>query len=233
MTAPASTPLLCAELSNLAYGGVSWPTTEALLDGLGMTWWQPLDREGSQALLTGDGTRVIVAFRGTDELVDWLRDARYVKTPFPFGRVHKGFLHAFNKVWSAVLESLDRVNSDLPRIYTGHSLGAAMALLAASVRPPASRSGTEGRPAEVHVFGCPRVGNGDFVASLHETPVDRWESHFDPVTLVPLPTSPVQIAYSLINWRKPTLYRHAGRRRALSSWGHSMTGRLEAMRKRG
>jgi len=86
-------------------------------------------------------------------------------------------------------------------ITTGHSLGAALAQLAAVAY----------RADAVYTFGSPRAGNGAF-AKRHEAqcPVFRFENCFDPVTMVPPATSPIQAWMSWRQDRPVTLYRHAG-----------------------
>jgi pimeloyl-ACP methyl ester carboxylesterase len=206
----------CAALSALVYGRPGLSDVAPL----GFRWCMPYARGASQALLAGDGGAVYAAFRGTDEPMDVLTDVRYVKAPFPGGgRVHKGFRAAFLAIWPTMREALDSIEPGLPRIYTGHSMGGALAMLAAVERPPAL----------VHVFGCPRVGNAAFVRSLAGVDITRHEARRDPVTWAPPPTSPVQVLYSLVNRRWPTLYRHAGRRAAVDSAGHFMSGYERAM----
>jgi len=96
-------------------------------------------------------------------------------------------------------------------IFTGHSLGGALAMLAASYWPP----------EQVHTFGCPRVGNSGFVKTVL-CKVHRYENWDDPVPYLPTITSPRQIFSSLIGLRRPTFYRHAGRVIRMCGVGHSI-----------
>ncbi len=193
---------LCARISELAY------EDEPFLDHLGFSVIKQFDRNATQALLAMDGHLAILAFRGTEERKDLFTDMRYIKCDFPGGgRVHRGFYGAFTEVRDEIAADLE--NIAVPRIFTGHSLGAALAVMAAVVCPP----------REVHVFGCPRVGNKDFVRRL-TCPVHRYENWFDMVTYLPLATSPIQAAHSLRHGRKPTLYVHAGEKVGLGGIGH-------------
>jgi len=211
-----SLPHLCAELSAIAYG---LPTMLAL-EPLGMTWVQTFQSDTTQAYLCGDGYTVFLAWRGTDEVGDVIHDARYVKTDFTAGgRVHKGFLAAFDDLWLEIWGGLLELDSRLPLVITGHSLGGALAILSAAIVQPES----------VHVFGCPRVGNGRFVKLLAGIPITRWEARRDLVTCIPPPVSPLQAAYALGCRRLPTLYRHAGVARRCDSSGHAMDGYRRAM----
>jgi triacylglycerol lipase len=75
--------------------------------------------------------------------------------------VHDGFLRALDSVWDSILPALESLPG--PMFYAGHSLGAALATLAASRRAPDA----------VYAFGSPRVGNGAFAASLATVPLYR------------------------------------------------------------
>jgi alpha-beta hydrolase superfamily lysophospholipase len=59
-----------------------------------------------------------------------------------------------------------------PLYYTGHSLGGALATLAASLRPPCA----------VYTFGAPRIGNAEFAQTLAGIPVFNV---FNPKDIVP------------------------------------------------
>lgn len=209
------TPRLCAALAQIAY---QEPAAAAkACRRLGLTWTTFYDVDGSQALLGGDGYRVYFSARGTNELIDLLRDLRYVKVDFPGfagGRVHRGFLAALMRIWPAVEADLRRLDPTMPRIFTGHSLGAAMAV-------EASGMAEDLVPEQVHVFGCPRVGNRAFVAGLR-APIVRYENWADVVTFVPPPTSPRQILNALRHGRLPSLYRHAGVAVQLPTWRHAV-----------
>ena len=220
-------PRLCAELSALAYEGL---TTENVAP-FGLTWCMVFERGASQAYLVGNRDRVFAVFRGTDEWRDMVTDLRYVKTAFLSGRAHKGFLAAFDAVWPDIDHNLKSLDPRLPVIFTGHSLGASEALFGAARHSGGSRQGRWGGIDEVHVFGCPRAGNADFVKILDGVKVTRYAARLDPVTRVPplLPT-PIQIIHSLGCRRLPSFYRHAGRAVSVKASGHGMDGYLAAMR---
>ncbi len=199
-----NTTHLFARISELAYDDNPRP---GLLP-LGFDLVRKYDRNGTQAILATDYVNVVLAFRGTEEWGDLFTDLRYIKCDFAGGgRVHRGFYRGFMEVWDDI--AADLANLAYPKIFTGHSLGAALSLMAAVLRPPGA----------VHVFGCPKVGNTDFVRRV-ACPVTRYENWFDLVTWLPPATSPVQAAHALRHGRKPTLYAHAGKRVGLSGIGH-------------
>jgi hypothetical protein len=118
----------------------------------------------------------VLAFRGTEQTVkDFLCDIELGTKAILAGGigVHDGFAKAIDSVWADIDEELATLRC--PVFYTGHSLGAALATLAASRRAPQA----------VYTFGSPLVGNGSFVASLANVPVYRVVDHSDAVTFVP------------------------------------------------
>jgi hypothetical protein len=118
-----------------------------------------------------------LVFRGTEQnFCDWVTDLKTVPTQIATSdvRVHDGFEEALDAVWSSVSRAL--ADLDCPVFYAGHSLGAALATIAASRRP------TEA----VYTFGSPRVGNKAFAALLRSVALYRIVDDTDIVTTLPL-----------------------------------------------
>mmetsp|Transcript_17260 Transcript_17260/g.60642 ORF Transcript_17260/g.60642 Transcript_17260/m.60642 type:complete len:296 (-) Transcript_17260:4542-5429(-) len=151
-----------------------------------------------QALIAHDpdsptGT-IWVAFRGTvaSSLKDWIDDLDFVKTSYPTCassgcEVHRGFYRSFRAVAGPLLEHVHWLRAKHPSAplrVTGHSLGGALAQLAALAMAEAGMS-----PAEVLTFGSPRVGNAAFAkyfaASMTTAPHYRVTHNADPVPHVP------------------------------------------------
>lgn len=116
----------------------------------------------------------ILAFRGTDRFGNWLSNLTAIQVEWSEGgQVHWGFKREFYQIWPQLRDRIEEMSG--PVFYTGHSLGGAMALLAASLRPPDA----------LYTFGAPRVGDAAFSASLQSFPIHRVVNQRDIVPLVP------------------------------------------------
>ncbi|WP_162164315.1 S8 family serine peptidase [Roseivivax isoporae] len=93
----------------------------------------------------------VLAFRGTDGFADWLGnlDLDPVAEPGLGGRVHSGFVAAYQAVAADVAEALSGIGERTLWI-TGHSLGGALAVIAAGAQ-------IAHRPAGLVTFGQPRM----------------------------------------------------------------------------
>jgi triacylglycerol lipase len=107
----------------------------------------------SLALVASNGEDCVVAFRGTQDLRNWLTDLDCDFTPLGTVRVHRGFHQALDSIrhdLESALEATPRQRLWL----TGHSLGGALAMLCASGWGRAVHG--------VYTFGQPRVGDAAF-----------------------------------------------------------------------
>jgi hypothetical protein len=124
----------------------------------------------------------VLAFRGTepDELSDVLADLNaFPDKGVSGGWVHNGFQNELEKVWEEIKAHKASHKDDCYFYITGHSLGGAMATLAAS------RFNLIDRVDCLFTYGSPRVGTRGFVKSckfLHY----RHKNNNDLVTTVPL-----------------------------------------------
>jgi hypothetical protein len=100
-------------------------------------------------------------------------------------RVHKGFYDQFNSIEKSLMEEIEK-NHDVQKLhFTGHSLGAAVASIAAGKIKVATEIETS-----LHTFGSPRVGNFGY-AVWSENALDshvRMMHEQDPVGRVPFST---------------------------------------------
>lgn len=182
---PESEAWLSAELARLAYvrpedGTDQEARVRDALGGVGFDEVHFLNVAGTQAFFAIGQQRTVLVFRGTEtgEPIDLGVDLLAVPVPWESGgAVHAGFKLALDHVRAEVATLLERRTGRL--IFTGHSLGAALATLAAALWSPDA----------VYTFGSPRVGNAAFADSLAAKAIDRYRDCCDLVTTVP--TGPV------------------------------------------
>ncbi|KAJ3505829.1 hypothetical protein NLJ89_g7212 [Agrocybe chaxingu] len=140
---------------------------------LGNTLVDKFDKSGTQGFVIRDDSRkeIIVSFRGTFELKDAFVDLQIIMRPLVStgltgvgdSYVHTGFLYAYNVVASDVLRIIKDQAAKYPSytiISTGHSLGGAVASLAAI----SIKSALPNANLKLYTFGQPRVGNAAFAS---------------------------------------------------------------------
>jgi len=93
-------------------------------------------------------------------------------------RVHAGFRRAVDGI-GGELERALAAAGEVPLWFTGHSMGGALAALAAA------RFLGEMRLGGVVTFGAPRPGDGEFARSFEGRPTSRWFHGCDPVPDLP------------------------------------------------
>jgi hypothetical protein len=154
-----------AEASALAYSDMEYARTRFQEAGLPQV--QFFQGTSTQCYVAANDHFAVVAFRGSEIwepgsekdlqkiTADLLVDIDIRLTPWAQGgQVHAGFKRALDEVWSDLQAHIKLLESAGRTIwFTGHSLGAALATLAA------------GRYAEaggLYTFGSPRVGDAEF-----------------------------------------------------------------------
>jgi triacylglycerol lipase len=111
----------------------------------------------TQCYLLRTDTELIVVFRGTEptKLNDILADLKFRMEYLPgWGMTHRGFKSALELVYPKLLARIVELRSHHQVIFTGHSLGAALATLCMA------RFGDPS--ASLYTFGSPRVGDRGF-----------------------------------------------------------------------
>ena len=159
-----------AEASTLVYSDDAFAWQR--LRQAGFEQIQFFERSGTYCFLAANGRFAIVAFRGSEiwkrgEHFDAQRILADMKTNIDIrlsvwaqgGRVHSGFKAALEEVWNMLRPEIERLQSHGIKIWlTGHSLGAALATLAAD-----RLQDVQG----LYTFGSPRVGDKEFRAHFH------------------------------------------------------------------
>jgi hypothetical protein len=158
----------------------------------------------TQAYLATNDDHIVVAFRGTespttiDGLKDWLLTDAANLLIVPEGRLgtdlaaagvgarfHQGFVTAIGDIWEPLFAAVDaeRKQSDRPIWITGHSLGGALAFLAAWLFRRKFVN-----IHQVYTFGAPMIGNALAVQALDREYPDkifRFVNYPDPIPKLP------------------------------------------------
>ena len=145
--------------------------------------WQAADAHVCRFVAAG---AIILAWRGTDprSLADWLHDLDAVPAEdAALGCCHAGFLRDMQAVAPPIMDALARAKPSVPIVVTGHSKGAAEALLFSAFLCASGRT-----PAKVVTFGSPRIGllNTRLPALLAGVEGSDFRHGADPVPDLPL-----------------------------------------------
>jgi predicted lipase len=215
-----------AEASLLAYAESEFATKVFRAAGFEVDAAQPFSGLSTQCYVAHTDRAIIVAFRGTqvykpglnrpldavlrDEVSDIFLDANFQFVPWTRGgHVHKGFQQGLDEIWKDKLEPyLVRLTRTKPKCsvwFTGHSLGGALATLAAD---------RFDRVDGVYTFGSPRVGEAVFINGFrakHKT--YRFVNNNDIVARVPLIGPYEKLSQGA------GIYKHVGRLKYINSAG--------------
>ncbi|ORZ37625.1 Alpha/Beta hydrolase protein [Catenaria anguillulae PL171] len=154
------------------------------------------DTLGYVAIRPNQG-QIVVSFRGSNNAGNWADNLNLIRTNYPYGRlpgsdgasVHQGFVDAYRPVRSATQNALRNAVSANPGfqvVFTGHSLGGALATLAATDAIGAGI--VSANRVRLTTFGAPRVGNNNFanmVTRLGLAGLDRVVEGNDLVPHIP------------------------------------------------
>lgn len=106
----------------------------------------------AQAYILSSREKIYVVFRGTSEVEDVFTDLKFWRR----NGVHAGFLGQFRALEDEINEALSSFTGGQSIVFTGHSLGGSLALIAAEASPYRSRI------RRVITFGAPKPGGRAF-----------------------------------------------------------------------
>ena len=151
----------------------------------------PFHNDNSSAVLVEHADYFTLAFRGTDELRDWLDNANLLATTTDYGEFHRGFHGATERIWPQIYTYYQQRRSQVRKddhkpkglFLTGHSLGGAMAIVAAAqlVHHDVGFTG-------VYTFGQPRAvrpRTADLLTLRAHNRIHRFQNNNDVVPRVP------------------------------------------------
>jgi triacylglycerol lipase len=200
--------LALAEASVLAYG----PRDEyekKLKEEWGFLDVAPLNKKPTQGFIAKTDEMILIAFRGTEktEEEDLLTDILACRTDIKLGKVHCGFVKALKLVWKDLLKAVQKFQDNNQIIWvTGHSLGGALATLAAAKLASTNKNYNIGG---LYTYGQPRVGDKKFKSEfekIFKTGVYRITNYRDPVAVVPM-----SIRLRIHKWTIAIQYKHVGK----------------------
>lgn len=167
---------LCAK-----YAYLDGEDAKGLYKELGYSYHRFFDVDGAQAHVVWNKDEFVLCFRGTEptELSDVLADLNaWPDRAEVGGLVHNGFQNELEKLWPQLEKLIDRhTQAPIKFFITGHSLGGAMATIAASR--------CKDSVTALFTYGSPRVGNRTFIDNFKNVKHYRHVNNNDIVTGVP------------------------------------------------
>lgn len=118
------------------------------------------------AFVATSGEEIFLVFRGTKDIVEWIKDAEFLKEPYDFvpgaGNTEEGFTKVYRSIHQPIIDEVntlaDSTENFTTLFVTGHSLGAALAILSI---PELIDKTTFNQPV-MYNFAGPRVGDMTF-----------------------------------------------------------------------
>ncbi|NMG19736.1 lipase family protein [Brasilonema bromeliae] len=147
----------------------------------------------TQAIVLENQEVVIIGFRGSQEIIDWLTDSQIIqrtKGPGGYG-VHFGIYYALMSIWDKI-EPYIKNKGDKTLWFTGHSLGAGLAVMATAH----CLFELNIIPNGLYNYGQPKVGSEDFVEAFNKKFVNqtfRFANNNDLVPFLPLSQSDLSV----------------------------------------
>ncbi len=173
----------------------------------------------TQAFMFRKGDNLVLVFKGTQQLADWKTNLKIRLKEFtvladqesipPTGRVHRGFLDAWQSIEKQVIYYLRKWWTPDTKLWvTGHSLGGALAAVATISLE------TQGfNVSGLYTYGQPRVADWKLVNYMNKRMGDRIVRYVNNNDIVPL------IPPQLIPWVPTRVYGHMGQFRYFNDFG--------------
>lgn len=191
-----NTAVFLAEACAAAYNSAK---AKNFASGTGLTNFTGFDSFNVQGFWCADERTALLAFRGTSNIGQWIKDVRVLPAPYDWGWVHLGFVRGIEAI-EAQLEAFDSLAKTREFIWiTGHSLGGALAVIAA-----ARAKIRKLYAARLYTYGQPAVSFADFAERFDQELPGRLWRLINQVDIVP---------------RVPPFYQHCGTPKHITSPG--------------
>ena len=141
---------------------------------------------GTAGYVVSNDDLVAVAFRGSEDKLDWQTNFRFQFVVLQGGvQVHRGFFRAYRGIREDLFKTLAALMAKPRPIYlTGHSLGGAVAMMATAELSNHEDAKLRDSIAACYTFGSPKVGNRSFDQFV-KVPLYRVTNGIDIVPAVP------------------------------------------------
>ena len=159
---------------------------ETILNEWGYEKFIFISQADTQLFIAIKADRVIISFRGTENLNDWITDIKIGwSNVFKYGQTHSGFHNAYTVVGDELKKYLAAQDMNGKKIWvTGHSLGAALASICIADLQSLYGSQIMG----CYTYGQPRTGDtvfANFIATKYANHLFRITNDTDIVTRLP------------------------------------------------
>lgn len=175
--------LSLAEASKLSYS-----SKNSIIDTVKNQWGfidcNFLDQKNSEAFIATTSEIIVIAFRGTDEsMLDWLDDIDIRTVTRSYGKIHRGFASHYKQIMHGLAPHITPEKTANKKIFiTGHSLGGAVATIAAAeLKDHMNLTG-------IYTYGQPRVGYSElqqYIDNHYSDKFHRFVYQDDPVAKLP------------------------------------------------
>lgn len=171
----------CSQLAYTHFEDGQEPQLRSDLKELDLEFVHGFARDKTCGFLASNDRFAVLAFRGTEQNMENILtdiDIRFHHDKSG-AKVDMGFTNAYALVAQEINDAINMFDPGLPLYITGHSLGGALAAIASTRIRPSDRI------AACYTYGCPRVGDAEFVNQLWRVPVYRQVHSSDIVPRAP------------------------------------------------